>query len=325
MNVRPVPLRLERLRNFGEVFSDAMKFIRQNFGAFFKTVLFLVGPFLVLSSAASMYFQIEALDIDPYERMNRFGSLLAKSALIDRSAWLFNGLITALVISHFFKVFKQKGAGKFTVSDVVTSIFSDFLNTALTFIVVAFLTVAFGALIFVIIFGMASSANVGGSVLLVMGGGIGYLILAFPVWYWMFSVFFVRAMDEDIGVFSALLYAQRIISGQFWKTWAIFFCFWLLLYVVAMCISIPSTIASGLAGVWSDQNFFEDADNYRAMQLIFSSIALFGRAMVYSSFMVPVALHFFSLRESEEGDGIRKQIEEIGKRQAEEDRIELMY
>ncbi|MGL4597591.1 MAG: hypothetical protein ACRCYO_08690 [Bacteroidia bacterium] len=320
-----MPLRLDRLRTFGDVFSDSMKFIRQNFSAFFKTVLFIVGPFLVLSCAASMYFQIEALDLDPFERVNRFGSLLAKSALIDRSAWLFNGLVTAVVISHFFKVYKQKGSGKFTVSDVVSSIFNDFFNTAVTFLVVAFLTVAFGALVFVIIFGMASSANVGGSIFLVLGGGIGYLILAYPVWYWMFSVFFVRSMDEDIGIFSALLYAQRLISGQFWKTWAIFFCFWLLLFVVAMCISIPSSIASGLAGIWSDRDYFDDTDSYRTMQLVFSSIALFGRAMVYSSFMVPVAMHFFALRESEEGDGMRKQIEEIGKRHAEEERIELMY
>lgn len=322
MSEAQAPLRFERVRTFGRVFGDTRRFIRENFAVFFKTILFLVGPFALLTCSLNMFFQVNLLTPGDVPQFNRMGSYLALSTIYTQIRWGINGMITAIVVSHFVKVYREKGHGKFDVGDVSRSIFKDFFGNALAFIVMFFSVALISTVLGYIIYGLAE-VSIGAAVLMIFAGWLAYFLLRFPFWYYVFSVFFARTANKNANVFSAMGIAGRLFSGNWWTTWIIFFCMWLLLYFVGEAISMPAKIIAMIAQLSS----FELDENSADMKLLTTallSLGEFAKTIINSVMCVTVALHFYGLKEKMDGEGTIKVVEMIGSKQDDED-VEYTY
>src|SRR5665213_1120651 len=113
MNGAPPPLRFERIRNFGRIFGDTRRFIQENFSVFFRTIIFLVGPFALLTCTLEKFYEVNLVQ-HPEESFTHFGSYLAMSQIYSQLRCVINGFITAIVVSHFMKVYREKGHVSYT-------------------------------------------------------------------------------------------------------------------------------------------------------------------------------------------------------------------
>lgn len=324
MSGRRQTLRFERVRSFGRIMSDTRGFIRDNFVVFFKTMLFMVGPIVLLTCTLESFYQINLFKGDDInEGFNRLGSYIAINSIISQARWAINGLVTVVVVSHFIRVYREKGEGKFDISDVGRSVRKDFFGTLLAFIVMLLAVTIVALVIGYTMYGLAE-ISVGGFILIMLAGSVAYLLIRFPFWYYVFSVFFARTSGpKNINVFSGMGLAAKVFSGNWWITWVTFFCMWLILYLLGMAISLPAKMAGYILELFSI-DLSQDSPDFRLLQTVLTSVGEFARTIVNSVFCISVALQFFSLKEKEDGEGTKELIEEIGTKN-DDDGIELTY
>lgn len=323
MNQKELPLKFEQIRTFGQVFSDTRKLIRENFSVFFRTILFLVGPFALLSCTLQTFYEVKIIgghshswyDIDAYGDA---------TTIYKQLRWILNGLLTAVVVSHFMKVYREKGPGKFDVNDVTKSIFSDFGGSFVTVLLVLIVVVIFAAALLGLLYGVGELSP-GAGVLMVVLGCIGYVLLRFPLWYFAYGLFHARLAEPGRrNPFSALQLAGSVFVGNWWNTWAVFFVLWLLLMVIGYVIALPETILSMMTNVWHFDPTSDPDIDWKLVDSILTSIGEFARTLIYSVFSAAIALHFYSLKEKKDGLGTTDLLEQIGKNK-EDDNIELTY
>jgi hypothetical protein len=310
MSEAQAPLRFERVRSFGRIFGETRRFIRENFSVFFRTILFLVGPVALLTCSLNMFFQVNLIGEDETPQFNRMGSYIALSSIYTQLRWCINGLLTAMVVSHFVKVYREKGHGKFEVGDVTRSIFKDFFGNLLAFVVVFFAVALISTVLGYIMYGLAN-VSIGAAVLVSFAFGLSYLLIRFPFWYFVFSIFMARTSDNNANVFSAIGTAGNVFSGRWWSTWVIFFCMWLILYIVGTAISMPATIIAMVARLFSFE-LDETSADMKLLSTVLLSLGEFAKTIINSVMCVTVALHFYSLKERRDGEGTKKIVETIG-------------
>ena len=321
MNGAPPPLRFERIRSFGRIFGDTRRFIQENFAVFFKTIIFLVGPIALLTCTLQKFYEVSLVGLDPQVDFMDIGSYLAKTQIYFELRWAINGFVTAIVVSHFVKVYREKGRGNFEVGDVTKSIFRDFFGNALSFIIL-FLGVTFIAvIIFYLVYGLSELAP-DTAIALIMVTLLAYFLIRFPVWYFVFSVFMARTSSGIKNVFSGIGLAGKVFAGNWWWTWVLMLCMWLMLFLIGWTSTLSATIV-GSAMKLSTYDITENP-NWELIESILLSLAEFGKTIINSVFMVTVALHFFSLKEKVDGEGTKKVVEMIGTKNDDEE-IELTY
>ncbi|HTF05579.1 MAG TPA: hypothetical protein VK826_16245 [Bacteroidia bacterium] len=290
---------------------------------FFKTILFLVGPVTLFTCTIHTFYEVNIIG-DPDFDWDRIGSYVASRTIYTQLRWIINGLVTAMVVSHFIKVYKEKGPGKFDVNDVTKSLFSDFGGTALTAILVFVMVTLLSIVVATLIYGVAE-LSVGAGVFLLIVGYLVYFLVRFPFWYFMYSIFFARHADkEKRNPFSGMRLAATVLSGNWWSTWVIFFCMWMLLAVLGTVISLPAEILAMLAQLSTfDPTSNTDVD-WKLLESILTSLGEFARTLIYSVFSAAIALHFYSLKEKKDGKGTLEMLDQIGKNK-DDDHIELTY
>lgn len=321
MNGAPPPLRFERIRSFGRIFGDTRRFVRENFAVFFKSIIFLAGPIALITCTLEKFYEVNMIGDTIAASAMHVGSFLAKEQILSQLRWAINGLVTAIVVSHFVKVYREKGQGKFEVGDVTKSIFRDILGNLLTFLVMFFAVAFVGIVIGYMLYGMAE-VSIGSAIVITAGASLAYFLIRFPFWYFVFSVFIARTSSGTKNVFAGMSLAGKVFSGNWWWTWVLMFCMWLLLYIIGTCISLPASIIAGLARLASLDP--EKVTDWKLIESILLSLAEFGKTIINSVFMITVAMQFYSLKERVDGEGTKVIVEMIGTKNDDEE-IELTY
>lgn len=323
MNQKELPLKFEQIRTFGKVFSDTRKLIRENFAVFLKTIFFLIGPIALFTCTVHTFYKENIIGDDGAD-WSHIGSYVAASTIYTQLRWVINGLVTAVVISHFMKVYKEKGPGKFDVNDVTKSILRDFGGSLLTAFTVLLGVTVISLVVAGLIFGVAKLSPAGG-VFLILLGYLGYFLIRFPFWYFAYSIFHARFADgRKSNPFAGMQLAAQVFKGNWWLTWIIFFCMWGLLLVLGYLISLPAEVLTYGMNLF-DWNPMEDKDiDWKLVQSILTSVGEFARTLIFSVFSAAIALHFYSLKEKKDGKGTAEMLEQIGNNK-DDDHIELTY
>lgn len=323
MNQKDLPLKFERIRTFGNVFADTRKLIRENFTVFFKAILFLVGPIALFTCTMHQFYKVNIIGDDGAD-WSHVGSYVAASTIYTQLRWVINGLVTAIVVSHFMKVYREYGPGKFDVNDITKSIAKDFGGSIMTAIVVLIGVTVISVVVAGLIFGVAQLSPAGG-ILLIALGFTGYVLVRFPFWYFAYSIFTARLSEEKkLNPFQGIAVAAKVFSGNWWFTWLVFACMWGLLNALGYLISLPAEVL----GMWVNVYDFDPSENpdldWKLIESILTSLAEFARTLIYSVFMAAVTLHFYSCKEKKDGKGTTELLNKIGTSK-DDDHIELTY
>ena len=311
MNQEKINFKTER--DFGEIFNVSVKFLRQNFKLFFQSILFIAGPFVLISAVAGAFYQSHAIGLMSLTKLgqgNVFSRLKDQFGLpyfLFLLAGLVAGLIIVNTVYSFMINYNEKGHGGFTVNDVSKTVIKNLGNVISVFLVYTLFMILILVIIVGIVIGIISAAPALG-VLLIFLLIIGLLILLPPI-MWQLSAIYIVKMTEERGIFESFGRTRDVMRGNFWWTWVIIVCALIGVGLAGVIFALPQ-------GIYQMVLMFSrlkgGADEVSISFLIVATLCTFCTTILYSVLYVVFGFHYFSLAEKKDGLGLLERINEIG-------------
>ena len=311
-------IHFREVRGFSELFNASINFIRQNFGHFFRCLLFIAGPFLLLTGICTAYYQQAIIQGQVNYMDSAFGNPFAQM-LSKVFSWMYFAALLLKTLSslalmgtvyEYMLLYNAKGPRNFTVNDVGRALWRDAGNLLWTFLCMLFWSAVFIAVIVLIYVGFYKLSP-GLFIAMAVMGVIGLLLILFPLLYYVSSIYLVR-VNERIGFLEAAGRAFYLLKGSYWWTWVIFICVYFMLLFIIGIFAVPQAILNGIVTFSSVEHGV--SDKMAIVHLVFTAATAFFSEFIYFVMMVFIGFHYFSLTEKKEGTGLLERIDEIGTR-----------
>lgn len=302
-------IEFNKTRDFSETLTISFSFLKQNFNLFFQTLLFLVGPILLLNAILSGIYLQNQFDITSIIKGNRTASDVFSPVyfLVVIFSLIANIMLMGIVY-EFIMLYEKKGFGNFDVKEVWNAFVSD-----IGLIISTFLFLIGIAILFIVVFGLIAyllvSLGAGGMIVVSMVFLLVFFVLGPPLAFLISAIYPIR-IRERVGNGVALLKAYELVKANFGNTWIIMFVSYVIVAILAIVLTLPTSIA---AGVMAFNSASSDTSSISSLVLtVFNVIATFGGSLVNTILLIIVAFHYFSLNEKEYGDGLLDRINQIG-------------
>lgn len=302
-------INFRQVRDFGETFNVTVKFLRQNFKLFFQSLIFIAGPFILISAIAGAFYQSSAIEISTLGRVSS-GNPLAQygwSFLIFMLSAIVSGIVLIGTTFSFMINYMEKGPNGFSVNDVATKLLQNSGKILSVFFVLTLLSLLIIAVLVGIVIGLTTAVPVLG-ILFALAFIFGMLIL-FPPLMWQLSVVYLVKMQEDKGVFESFGRTREVMRGNFWWTWVIVVCSAIAIGIVGFVFTLPQMVYQMILLF----SHIKDGSGETPLAfLIVATICTFCSTLLYSALYVINAFHYYSLAEAKDGVGLMERINEIG-------------
>lgn len=288
-------INLRRTRDFGEKLNATIEFIRENFVNLFKSVLFIVGPVILLLAVVSNYYQNIMLEqVGLASDPSNFGSsgiaALGFAGMLTMFVSILSYAVSITVINEYVVLYLKKKTNQISPAEVWERVKKDAVMIMLSTIVV-FVFVVIGTIFFVI-----------------PGIYLGVLL----------SLIYIVQINERLGFFAAMSRCSQIISGKWWSTFGILFVTAFIAIILTYAVVIPFSFFS-IFSVFTDlmdpsQDFsYVEPSLFAKVISIISSIVFMLAA--YTMQIIPIigiAFQYFNLVERKESVGLMEKIEDFG-------------
>jgi len=300
---------LFQARDFGETFSAAIKFIKQNFKAFFKAQLFVAGPFILVAAIAGAYYQANTIAaIGSSNIFGRYSSFFGWPYLVYILAMLLSHLSVIGTTYGYMVVYYRNKGENVEVHQVSKVFLRNFLKILGGFFLVLILTIILGFAAFFII-GLIGSIHTALAILMGILTVAGLLIII-PPFMWQFTTFYLCMMHDDDSVINSLTRTREAMRGEFWWTWLIVICTGIAVGILSAVFAIPQLIYQMILTFSAVRG---NADG--EVSIPFMVVIAIGTVLItltYSLYYIVFAMHYYSLTEKKEGIGLMERINEIG-------------
>jgi len=311
MNQEKINFRVDR--DFGETFNASLKFLKQNFKLLFKSILFIAGPFILLSAIAGAYYSATAVQNTSLGGSKIFGLGaqygLAYFVFIIAAAAA-NLALIATVFS-FMITYYEKGPNNFSLADV-----RKVASKSVGHVAATFFTLLLYILLAVIVLGgigfIFGSISIGLGILYAFLIIVGLLIIGPPIMWVIHSVYLIK-MHEGGNAFFAFGRSRDVLKDNFWWTWVIMVCGSLGVGLVAGIFTLPQIVYTFVLSFTNASNYGE-APELSIPFMIVAGVCTFCSTILYSVLYIISGFHYYSLAEKKEGKGMFERINEIGQK-----------
>lgn len=307
---------LDEQRNFSDVINACFAFVRQEFKPLFKTVaLYTFFPLLGLAVSLTFYFKgtFELAMSGEIGQLSNEGqinlpwgwyALLILSALVTQ-------VVMSGVIYEYMLLYKTKGRGNFTPSDVARKLMQDIWALA-GFSILTFLLIVLAGSAIGLIGGLLSTLSPIFIVPFVIIFMVGMIFIMVPL-----SLLWVVKVFEDKGYGNTLSRCFKLTKNSWWKTFGLLFVMNIIISTMGAIFQIPLYVYFLFMVITGAQSGQMPQFN-TSMMLVFSLIGIYGSMWLYSLFMLAVGFHYTSLKEEKDSDSILNRIEKISETTADE-------
>lgn len=301
-------------RDFSELFNIATKFLSQNFKHFFKTIVFIVGPFVLLSAIFGAFYQAHALSFPKTALEGVSGRMQIYSNMLNQFGWQYfallffsfcSGLVMLTTVYSYMIAYDMHGPKNFGIPEVKALVLKNIAKTIKGF-AIFFLIMVVVLLVVSIVLGIFVMLLKIFAVVIVLLFMLGLLFIS-PPYLWKFSTFYLPLMTEDLTVSEAFGKVRRVMEGNFFSTWLLIFSTILVLIILGLVFSAPVIIYQIILQVGG----ITASDNTTPF-IIVTLICSFFSKFVYSVFYIVCGFHYYSLSEAKEGAALLNRIDEIG-------------
>src|ERR1700757_1470355 len=156
-------IELRKVRDFGALFNDSVAFLRVNFKSFFGILLFLAGPFVILTGLLMGYVQFIAEKITEsnmlsgnYRNTNMFLGSSVTTTLLFILIFLLTTLVTNASIALYFTLYDKAKQEELPIQrssisqPLAAACWRLFYNLLLFSIIMAVVALAFMGLFFLL-------------------------------------------------------------------------------------------------------------------------------------------------------------------------------
>ncbi|MEI6138642.1 MAG: hypothetical protein WCP85_05240 [Mariniphaga sp.] len=210
-------------RDFGDLFNATFSFISQEFKRLGTAILYFVFPFFIVSAIAMTIYSVKMQEMsqaiiqgdksDPFAIFSILGSMMGYVAATMLISILATSVLMCTVYGYI-KLYIQKGPEGFTINDVWLEVTKYFWKALIATIIVGIVVLV--VIIFCVIPGI-------------------YLGVA------LFIVFPIMIFEEK-SFGTSFSRSMKLINTNWWLTFGILIVTGIIIYVLAIFVSIPSVI-----------------------------------------------------------------------------------
>lgn len=305
-------IEFRRQRDFGQIFTDAFKYLKFNFKSLILAVLLLPGPLLLIAGGFSGYLQ--SISSNPSSLLTMGGMNNAydiiSSMLMVMLPYMFFLFLASIVfnavINRYLILSQSSQEGEsIMISDLMKYLPKDawrlFYNYLLFTLVSFAVMIGLVLLLFIPILGF---------VMLFFG-----LLLVGPNLMYAITNSSYLVLRDEILITQAFGKTWRYMRGNYWYTWLLLVVSYLIIMIAGSIFAIPQMILSFYNTLtrFNPENYnYSDGSNYSTLFIIFGMIAVLGQFLLMPLLNIFTTLTFHSHEESEDGTGLKERINEIG-------------
>jgi hypothetical protein len=295
-------IEFQRYRDLSQILNSTFEFIRQNFLSLLKSLVFIVGPFLLLTGILLGFYQKSVFSFFQLTSLSQMGLILF---LMVISIFLTTQMMLATVYSFILIYLSRDEFTPITIEEVwdgVKRYFFKILGLTLTLI---FLMVA-AVLFFALFIGLISSSTPNPFLVFLL-----FLLFIIPFIFIgvKFSLVYIIALYEKASIWESIRRSFYLIKNKWWLTFGVIFVVGIIQGVMGVIFQIPQYIViyatmfnsfdgSGVSGV--TEIIIMITTVISAFQYLLAAITIIALAFLY-----------FSLAEQKEAKGLIEKIESI--------------
>jgi hypothetical protein len=262
-------IEFRKIRDFGELLNATFEFIRQNIKVLFLSLLFIAGPAIILTGIAGGL----------QHARSSFNEYILATAIIY-FALLFITLQLIITVTYScLNLYIEKNSNDFSVNEVWNRTRKDFLMILFTTIGSTFIT--FLALFLLIFPGI-------------------YLSVALTI------IFMVR-MRENLPFMDSVSRCRKLISGNWWFTFALLLILTLIEYFFSFIFTVPQYIAIFIGALHTIEGKPQLGTGISIITSVISSVSY----LFYCIPIIGITFHYFSLVEKKEAVGLLQKLETV--------------
>lgn len=277
----------KKQREVGEILSDTFKFIRLEGKALFGYILRLAGPaLLLLVIALSVYTRSIATNIngDIFTNTTIYSNTTLISIMVMILAGLSYYALLYGVVNHYVRSY-IKHQGKVVSFEVTQGVRKDFWNL------------------------------LGMNTLIALMVGFGLVLCFLPGVYLGVSLFTCYSIfiHDNQDVSSAISYSFKLITNEWWITFATILIMFILFYVMVIVFNIPQYIYFfAKSFVIVEDNVFNATQVFDWGYVLLSAIGTIGQYLAHTLIVVASIFIYFNLNEKKNMTGTLEKIDSIG-------------
>lgn len=274
-------IKLNKVREFGDVFNDTFALIRQEAKPLGSALLLFALPLLLISSIGTAFVQSNQLqhvyspNFDYVSYFTKFGFMMIFIVLAQN--------MLMVTVYSYFKLYFVKGPGNFTNQDIWNEIVPFFLPCLGTAFVL-------GIVIF-----------------------LGLMLCILPGIYLAISLSLVLPIMimENKGFGSSFSRSFELTHKQWWWTFLIIFVYIILAYVFMIILSIPGIIF-GISTMFKLKDLSNaEAISYPTYLIIYNAVISLISTFFYAVLHVAIILQYFNIVELYEGKSLSQKLDQI--------------
>ena len=277
--MNPQKIEFQRYRDFGQIINATFEFLRENFKQLAKAVIYLVGPFVLLTGIFGGLYQKDLFSFtSTVKSLSEFG--------IAFGLYIFFAILTSLVLestiySYILLYLKRQDDIPIEVDEVWLMVKSKTLKILLFSIGYGLVTVF--ATILLIIPGIYVSVSL--------------------------MIIFIVGLNEDKGFFDSMSRSFYLVKNKWWFTFGLLIVLSLIQGFLGFLFQIPKYIAMFVVAF----NSAEGNGTSSTTEIIFIVTTIISSLnfIFYSISFIGIAFHYFSLVEQKEAKGLLDKIDSI--------------
>ncbi|MCZ7611268.1 MAG: hypothetical protein M5U17_14050 [Ignavibacterium sp.] len=291
-----------RYRDFGQILNSTFEFIRQNFLPLLKSLIFIVGPFLLITGILLGFYQKSVFTIFNITSFSQMGIIIL---LLIISIFLAMQMMLTTVYSFILIYLSKTESTPISIEEVWDSVKQNFFKILALTAVIFFMIVIY-LLIFSFIIATVSSRT----------SSIGLTVLLFFILFVLFVFFVVKMcltymimLYERTGIWASIRRSFYLTINKWWFSFGLIFVLSLIQSLMGFIFQIPQYIimfttmfnsldGSGVSGVTE-------------IFIMLTSIIAAFQYLLFSLTIIALAFLYFSIVEQKEGKGLIERIESI--------------
>lgn len=312
-------IEFHKARDFSNKVNATFEFIKQNFAALGKSILFIAGPPVMIASLLMGNFISEFMNLAQGMGRSSGNPEMMENYFLSVSFWiqiaaafiflLVSGVVTIATINNYLILYGERKTSKIEVNEVWDRVRETFwMYFGTTFF---FALLAVGAYL-VLLVPIVILGNISG-VLIVLG----VLFFIIAVIYLSIAVsltFFIRGYEKK-GFFESVVRSYNLVRGKWWSTFGLIIVLSLIVSTISYIFIIPwyiMTVVSALHNT-SVSDFQGPSSSTQVWTLLFFTLYYLAQMILYALPNVGIAFQYFNLVELKEARGLLSKIDSIGK------------
>lgn len=291
-----------RYRDFGQILNSTFEFIRQNFLPLLKSLIFIIGPFLLITGILLGFYQKSVLTIFNITSFSQTGII---ALLLIILIFLVTQMMLTTVYSFILIYLSKTEFTPISIEEIWDSVKQNFykvlgLNAVIFFLFLIYLTVFL--LIIVAVSGGTSGSGLGIFLFFIL-----FILLVFIMVKMCLA--YMIMLYERIGIWASIQRSFYLTKNKWWFSFGLIFVLSLIQSLMGFIFQIPQYIimvttmfnsldGSGVSGVTE-------------ILIMLTSIIAAFQYLLFSLIIIALAFLYFSLVEQKEGKGLIERIESI--------------